>query len=95
VALATGFLLPYVFAALISEGALQAVEARTQTIQTRDIIASSPSSRLFDIYSKVQYFAGTNAWWLGHLTRDSDLDTAMSEIARVRHTIELIVLYES
>jgi hypothetical protein len=61
-ALATGYLLPPLFAPLTPEGTLQAFGARKQTIQTRDVAASSPSGRLFDIYGKVQYFAGTNAW---------------------------------
>ena len=62
VALATGLLVPYVSVALIPEGALQATGARAQPAQKRDVTASSPSGRLFNIDGKVQYFAGTNAW---------------------------------
>ena len=29
---------------------------------------------------------GTNAWWLGHLRQNSDVDLALSEIAAVRLT---------
>lgn len=81
VALTTG-LLPYISAALIPEGALQTTGPRAQSVQKRDVAASCPSGRLFDIDGKVQYFAGTNAWWLGYLTSDDDLDTATSSIAR-------------
>ena len=42
---------------------------------------SKAAGRLFQIDGRVQYFAGTNAWWLGHLSTDADLETAMSEIA--------------
>ena len=42
---------------------------------------SKAVGRLFEIDGKVQYFAGTNAWWLGHLFTDADLETAISQIA--------------
>lgn len=48
-------------------------------------VASSPPSAngtVFELDGKAQYFAGTNAWWLGHLTSDADVDTATSEIAQ-------------
>ena len=83
VAVATSLLLPYVSSASISGSALQAIGARAQPVENRGVTASCPSGRLLDIEGKVQYFAGTNAWWLGHLTSDDDLDTAMSEIAQV------------
>lgn len=38
--------------------------------------------RQFEIDGKVQYFAGTNAWWLGYLLNDSDTEYAMSRIAK-------------
>ncbi|KAL4778395.1 glycoside hydrolase superfamily [Aspergillus varians] len=45
-----------------------------------------PNSRVvgrhFEIDGKVQYFAGTNAWWLGYLTDDGEAELAMSEIAK-------------
>ncbi|KAI9737330.1 MAG: hypothetical protein M1834_009483 [Cirrosporium novae-zelandiae] len=44
----------------------------------------SADGRLFDIDGKKQYFAGTNAWWLGHLYYDDDVDTAMSQIAATK-----------
>jgi len=37
--------------------------------------------RLFEIDG--QYFAGTNAWWLAHLSNNLDVDKALSEIASV------------
>ena len=46
--------------------------------------ASSPPSAngtVFNIDGNTQYFAGTNSWWLGHLTYDVDVDAAVSEIA--------------
>ena len=61
----------------------------------RGVSASSPSGRIFDIDGKVQHFAGTNAWWLGYLISNADLDTAMSEMHRyilhstsLRHAID-------
>ena len=91
VALATGFFLTYTSAISIPKDALQKIETRNQPIQKRVVTASSPSGRLFDIDGKVQYFAGTNAWWLGYLTSDDDLDIAMSEISQVRSTLNDIV----
>jgi hypothetical protein len=92
VALVTGLLVPYVSAALIPGGALQAAVAKPQSVQKRGVTASSLSGRLFDIEGKVQYFAGTNARWLDHLTGDVDLDTAMSEIAQAFTTLNIFSL---
>ncbi|KAK3374342.1 family 5 putative glycoside hydrolase [Lasiosphaeria ovina] len=39
------------------------------------------NGRLFEIDGRTGYFAGTNAWWLGHLTRNEDVDVAMQQIA--------------
>ena len=90
VTLATSFLSPYASAAIILDGALQALEAVAKPVLKRGVSASSPSGRIFDIDGKVQHFAGTNAWWLGHLTSDADLDTAMSEMHRyVLHSTSL------
>jgi mannan endo-1,4-beta-mannosidase len=41
--------------------------------------------RLFEIDGKVQYFAGTNCWWLGNLLDDSEVELAMSQMADVRY----------
>ena len=40
----------------------------------------------FFLNGKVQRLAGTNAWWMGHLTTDEDVETAMSQIASVSAT---------
>ncbi|KAL2838066.1 mannan endo-1,4-beta-mannosidase B [Aspergillus pseudodeflectus] len=37
--------------------------------------------RLFEIDGKVQYFAGTNCWWLGNLLDDSEVELAISQMA--------------
>nr|ADF28533.1 endo-beta-1,4-D-mannanase [Phialophora sp. CGMCC 3329] len=37
--------------------------------------------RQFNINDRVQYFAGTNSWWLGHLYYDADVVEAVKEIA--------------
>lgn len=41
------------------------------------------AGRLFDIDGRVQYFAGSNAWWLAHLSKNSDVDIALKEVAAV------------
>ena len=41
----------------------------------------SADGTVFNINGKPQYFAGTNSWWLGHLTSDTDVDLAASEIS--------------
>lgn len=41
------------------------------------------SGQLFEIDGKVEYFAGTNAWWLAHLNNNSDIDLSLSEMAQV------------
>ncbi|KAK3934248.1 glycoside hydrolase [Diplogelasinospora grovesii] len=43
--------------------------------------------RLFNIAGKTGYFAGTNAWWLGHLTNNTDVDTAMQQISNTGYKI--------
>ena len=58
------------------------------------------AGRLFNIDGKVEYFAGnvsisqvaavaefslgSNAWWLAHLSKNSDVDIALAEVANVR-----------
>lgn len=37
---------------------------------------------VFNIDGKNQYFAGTNTWWMSHLTSDDDVEQAMSQIAK-------------
>jgi mannan endo-1,4-beta-mannosidase len=89
VALTTSFLFSYASAAIIPDGALQALEAGAKPMLKRGVSAS-PLGRVFEIDGKVQHFAATNAWWLGHLTNDADLHTAMSEIAQVHTTLNLL-----
>ncbi|CAK7237571.1 hypothetical protein SEUCBS140593_010015 [Sporothrix eucalyptigena] len=45
------------------------------------------AGQLFDINGTVGYFAGTNAWWLGHLTKNEDVDKAMQEIVDTKYKI--------
>ncbi|KAF8854067.1 family 5 putative glycoside hydrolase [Acephala macrosclerotiorum] len=45
------------------------------------------SGRLFEIDGKVEYFAGSNAWWLGHLSKNSDVDIALEEVANTGYKI--------
>lgn len=40
----------------------------------------SISGLKFDIDGITQYFAGTNAYWIGFLTNNADVDTVMSHL---------------
>ncbi|KAL4907764.1 mannan endo-1,4-beta-mannosidase B [Aspergillus multicolor] len=42
---------------------------------------SKPVGRHFEIDGRVQYFAGTNCWWLGNLLNDFEVELAISQIA--------------
>lgn len=46
------------------------------------IAPPTTNGTIFALDGKPQYFAGTNAWWLGHLTSDDDVDVAASQIAQ-------------
>ncbi|OAA66774.1 glycoside hydrolase family 5 protein [Niveomyces insectorum RCEF 264] len=46
-----------------------------------------PAGQLFNINGNVSYFAGTNAWWLGHLTKNEDVDKALQEIVDTKYKI--------
>ncbi|CAK7222547.1 hypothetical protein SCUCBS95973_004878 [Sporothrix curviconia] len=48
---------------------------------------AKPAGQLFDINGTVSYFAGTNAWWLGHLTKNDDVDKAMQQIADTKYKV--------
>ena len=41
----------------------------------------SSAGTVFNIDNKPHYFAGTNSWWLGHLTSDADVEQACSEMS--------------
>ncbi|ROW07561.1 hypothetical protein VPNG_06781 [Cytospora leucostoma] len=43
--------------------------------------------RVFEIDGKVEYFAGSNAWWLAHLSKNSDIDIALSEVAKTKYKV--------
>ncbi|KKY18530.1 putative b-mannanase [Phaeomoniella chlamydospora] len=60
---------------------LAAFLAAPLTLAAPATVNAKAVGRLFSLNGTVTYFAGTNAWWLGHLTEDADVDTAMSEIA--------------
>ena len=42
-----------------------------------------PVGRLFEIDEKVQYFMGTNTYWIGFLTNDNDVDLVMRHLKEV------------
>ncbi|TVY38395.1 Mannan endo-1,4-beta-mannosidase, partial [Lachnellula subtilissima] len=42
---------------------------------------AKPSNHVFSIDGKAQYFAGTNTYWIGFLTNNSDVDIVMSHLA--------------
>lgn len=48
---------------------------------------AKPVGTRFEVDGKIQYFAGVNAWWLGHLSNDSDIETAMQQIADIGYKI--------
>ncbi|KUJ16641.1 glycoside hydrolase [Mollisia scopiformis] len=50
-------------------------------------INAKVSGRLFDIDGKVEYFAGSNAWWLGHLSNNSDVDTTLQQVVNTGYKI--------
>jgi mannan endo-1,4-beta-mannosidase len=41
------------------------------------------SGRLFNIDGRVAYFSGTNAWYLGHLMSNDDVDLVMKQLVDV------------
>ncbi|KAL3423950.1 endo-beta-1,4-mannanase [Phlyctema vagabunda] len=43
--------------------------------------------RLFEIDGRVGYFAGSNAWWLAHLSKNSDVDTAFKQVAKTQYKV--------
>lgn len=44
------------------------------------------SGRLFQVDGKTGYFAGTNAWWLAHLSNSSDVDKTFTQLKEVCYT---------
>jgi hypothetical protein len=44
---------------------------------------SKPVGRLFEIDGEVTYWSGANAWWIGHLSKNEDVDIVMQQIADV------------
>ncbi|RDW80391.1 hypothetical protein BP5796_05089 [Coleophoma crateriformis] len=50
-------------------------------------INAKPAGRLFNIDGQVQYFAGSNAWWLAHLSKNSDIDIALKEVANTQYKV--------
>ncbi|KAH8660425.1 family 5 putative glycoside hydrolase [Xylariales sp. PMI_506] len=45
------------------------------------------AGRLFNVDGQVSYFAGSNAWWLAHLSKNSDVDIALKEVANTKYKI--------
>lgn len=37
--------------------------------------------QLFNIDGETKYYVGTNAWWLSHITSDSDVEAVMNEMS--------------
>ncbi|KAI4243975.1 MAG: hypothetical protein L6R40_003186 [Gallowayella cf. fulva] len=48
---------------------------------------SSTNKRLFTFNGRTQYFAGTNAWWLGHLPSNVDVDGAVAQMAATGYKV--------
>ncbi|KAL8995225.1 MAG: hypothetical protein Q9169_004989 [Polycauliona sp. 2 TL-2023] len=65
-------------------------DVKTSELDRRATVFSrvSPTSRrLFQLNGKTQYFSGTNAWWLGHLQSNLDVDTAVAQIAATGYKV--------
>ncbi|KAF7945636.1 uncharacterized protein EAE97_004674 [Botrytis byssoidea] len=86
------------FIALISllplATALPLISSESPNAQPKSLYPFSSSGsnaqvagRLFNIDGKVQYFAGTNAWWLAHLSSNSDVDLSFSQMAATGYKI--------
>jgi mannan endo-1,4-beta-mannosidase len=44
---------------------------------------AKPAGRLFELDGTVTYWSGANAWWIGHLSKNEDVDIVMQQIADV------------
>lgn len=86
------------FTALVSllplATALPLVSSESPNAQPKSLYPFSSSGsnakvagRLFNIDGKVEYFAGTNAWWLAHLSSNSDVDLSFSQMAATGYKI--------
>jgi mannan endo-1,4-beta-mannosidase len=71
---------------LVSSDASAAQPASVYSIDSYGSYAK-PAGRLFNIDGKVQYFAGTNAWWLAHLSSNSDVDKSLAQMAATGYKI--------
>ncbi|KAF3108941.1 hypothetical protein TWF569_006238 [Orbilia oligospora] len=60
----------------VAVSALPAVEKRAPN----HAAFSRPVGRVFEIDEKVQYFMGTNTYWIGFLTNDNDIDLVMKHL---------------
>jgi len=66
---------------------LHCLPALAATIVTRDAPethgapAPAANGTVFNLDGQSGYFVGTNAWWLGHLTSDADVEQSFSDIA--------------
>ncbi|ORY63485.1 glycoside hydrolase superfamily [Pseudomassariella vexata] len=45
------------------------------------------AGRVFDIDGRVGYFAGSNAWWLGHLSNNADVDISLQQVANTKYKV--------
>ncbi|KAL8678343.1 MAG: hypothetical protein Q9186_005300 [Xanthomendoza sp. 1 TL-2023] len=70
-------------------------DPKNSELDRRGLISPTPAfstvsptnKRLFQLEGKTQYFAGTNAWWLGHLQKNEDVDIAVSQIAATGYKV--------
>ncbi|KAL8870289.1 MAG: hypothetical protein Q9174_003634 [Haloplaca sp. 1 TL-2023] len=62
-------------------------EVKRSELDSRGTTYPTVSGRLFNINGVNQYFAGTNAWWLGHLWSDADVDQAVSQMAATKYKV--------
>jgi mannan endo-1,4-beta-mannosidase len=59
------------------------VPTRTSSPSSAFTSYAKAEKNVLSINGKAEYFMGTNSYWIGFLTNNSDVDTVMSHLATV------------